>query len=231
MCDLDLRVYILGRLPFFEPLAADEIHEINRHFTERGYSPDEVIYIEGDPANRLYVVADGNVKLMLHTKRGKDVLLDVLRIGDFFGSLAHSAGDVYAESAYAHTPVCALSTEGPAFRTILNDHPAVALRVMEIMAQRLNAANEKVRLLSTANVEQRLAHVLLTLADKLGESSDQGILIQMPLGRAELAEMTGTSPETASRILSQFQNDGRVRTGRRWTAITDPEALISLTQD
>ena len=103
------------------------------------------------------------------------------------------------KSAQAHTPVCTLSIAGSDFRQVLVDRPPVALKVMDIIAERLVAAHEMMRLLSVASVEQRLAHVLLKLGEKLGEPDDVGLLIQMPLGRGELAELTGTTPETASR--------------------------------
>lgn len=230
MCGLDLRLYILGRLPFFEGLPTAAIHEINAAFIERGFTPGEIIYFEGSPATRFYVVADGNVKLMGHTHSGKDVMLDILIPGEFFGNLTHLADHTYTETTHAHTPVCILSIAGDDFRQILDLHPPVALKVMDILAQRLREAHQMVRLLSVASVEQRLAHVLLKLADKLGEQNDVGMLIQMPLSRGDLAELSGTTTETASRVMSHLQREGLVQTGRQWVAITDQPGLVSLSE-
>lgn len=229
MCDLDLRLYILGQLPFFNELSKNEIRQINKLFIERGYSPGENIYFEGSMTTRLYAVADGIVKLMRHTQSGKSVLLDILKPGEFFGNLTHTDDDTYSETAQAHTPVCTLSIESESFRRLLTNHPPIALKVMDIMARRLQAAQEMVRLLSVASVEQRLAHVLVKLGDKLGETDKVGLLIQMPLGRSDLAELTGTTTETASRVLSQFQKDGLIQTGRQWVAITDKPRLVTIT--
>lgn len=231
MCDLDLRLYIIGRLPFFKELPPATIQNINESFTERGYQAGEMIYLEGSTASRLNVVADGNVKLMRHTMSGKDVLLDVLVQGEFFGSLTFGEGDYYPESAVAQTPVCALSIEGENFRQVLRQHPSVSLKVMEVMDRRLREAHEMVRLLSTSSVEGRLAHVLLKLGDKLGEADEVGLLIQMPLGRGELAELTGTTTETASRVMSQFQKMKLIQTGRQWVAILDRTRLASLVEN
>jgi CRP-like cAMP-binding protein len=85
-----------------------------------------------------------------------------------------------------------------------------------------------VRLLSVSSVEGRLAHVLLSLGDKLGEQDKVGLLIQLPLGRADLAELIGTTTETVSRMMSQFQKDGLIQTGRRWVAIVDKTSLAEL---
>jgi CRP-like cAMP-binding protein len=230
MCDLDLRLYILGRLPFFRDLPASRILEINRLFTDHGHPPGEVLYFEGSSATSLYVIADGNVKLLRHTTSGKDVMLDILKPGEFFGSLSHSKADTYAETALAHTQACILSIDGVDFRRILSDHPPVALKVMDIMSERLREAHEMMRLLSVSTVEQRLAFVLLKLGDKLGEQDETGLLIQMPLARGDLAELTGTTTETASRVMSQFQKDRLIKTGRQWVAITNKPGLAAITE-
>lgn len=228
MCDLDLRLYILSQLPFFNGLSSSMIREINTLFVERGFDGGEIIYLEGSPASRLYVVADGNVKLMRHTLSGKDVMLDILKQGEFFGGLSTAEDDAYSETAHAHTPVCTLSIGGEDFRQILRRHPPVAMKVIDIMAQRVREAHEMVRLLSVSSVEGRLAHVLLSLGDKLGEQDKVGLLIQLPLGRADLAELIGTTTETVSRMMSQFQKDGLIQTGRRWVAIVDKTSLAEL---
>ena len=85
--------------------------------------------------------------------------------------------------------------------------------------------------LPRALVEQRLAHVLLKLVEKIGEQDDVGLLIQMPLGRSDLAELTGTTTETASRVMSQFQKEGLIQTGRRWVAITNINELTSIPEN
>ncbi len=231
MCDLDLRLYILGQLPFFRDLPAPSVREINGRFTERGYTAGEIIYLEGAAATRLYVVADGHVKLMSHTTVGKDVMLDILNTGEFFGHLSHSEEDTYVETACAHTPVCALSIEGHDFRQLLLDQPPVALKVVDIMAQRLREAHNMVRLLSVSGVDQRLAHVLLKLGSKLGQQDETGLLIQMPLSRGDLAELAGTTAETASRVISQFQKAGLIQSGRQWIAIKDQARLAALSRD
>jgi CRP-like cAMP-binding protein len=223
-------LYILGRLPFFRGLPASTTHDINALFIERGYVAGEIIYFEKSPASRLYVVADGNVKLMRHTLSGKDVMLDILKPGEFFGSLTHAEDDTYSETAHSHTPVCTLSIEGSDFRQILSLHPPVAMKVMDIMARRLREAQDMMRLLSVSSVEQRLAHVLLKLGDKLGVPDQVGMLIQMPLGRGDLADLTGTTTETASRVMSQLQKDGLIQTGRRWVAITNKSRLSAVSE-
>lgn len=230
-CSVQLRLEILGRVPFFSGLTRENLEAINRSFRERGYLPGETIYFTGDPAARFYVVADGRVKLLRHTAGGKDVLLDMLTPGEFFGSLELSGEGEHAETAQAHTAACVLSIEQSDFRQIPGRFPAVGLAILDIMNQRLKAAHELVRQLSAHSAERRIAYILLRLGDKLGKPRKVGLLIEVPLSRDDLAQMAGTTTETASRVLSQFQKDGLIDSGRQWVAITNREQLAGLALD
>lgn len=224
-CSVDVRLSVLQKVPFFSDLTGDEISILNKQFREYGFQPGEPIYFSGEMAADLFVVAAGQVKLLRHSPGGQDVLLDILKPGDYFGSLSTLAEDIYPDTAQAHTAVCVLRISSDKFRTLLQQHPSVALAVLDITAKRLQETREIVHRLSTDSVEQRIAAVLLKLAHKLGEISNEGILIQMPLSREDLAQMTGTTTETASRIISQMQKDGLVHTGRQWIAITSKSGL------
>jgi CRP/FNR family transcriptional regulator, nitrogen oxide reductase regulator len=231
MCSTDLRLEILGRLPFFANLPLKDLVGINERFHEKGFSANKYIYYEGDPASSLFVVADGRVKLIRHTLSGKDVVLDLLTPGEFFGSLSHLEQELNAETAQAQTDVCILTIEKSEFRKILDTFPGVALAVLEITSRRLNAAQEMIRQISVYSIEKRLAFTLLKLADKFGKNSDVGLLIEVPLSRDDLAQMTGTTTESASRVLSQFHKQGLIESGRQWVAVTDRLALERLAGD
>jgi CRP-like cAMP-binding protein len=225
MCSEDLRLRILSRVPFFAGLKQADLEQINRSFREQGYSAEEIICFAGDPAEQLFVVADGRVKLMRHSLSGRNVLLDMLTPGEFFGSLSTLGDESYPDTAEAQTQTCVLAIHANDFRRILERHPETALKVVDIMADRLRTAHERVRQLSALSAEGRIANLLLMLSKKFGKSSDVGLLIQSPLRRDDLAAMTGTTTETASRVMSQFQKDGLIRTGRKWVSIVDQDAL------
>jgi CRP/FNR family transcriptional regulator, nitrogen oxide reductase regulator len=231
MCSIELRLEILSRVPFFAILPPQDLAKINQQFHEKGFSAEEYIYYEGDPAASLFVVADGRIKLIRHTVSGKDVMLDLLTPGEFFGSLSSLEQELNAETAQAQTNACILTIEKREFRKILDSFPGVAMAVLEITSRRLNAAQEMIRQISAYSVEKRLAFTLLRLADKFGKNSDVGLLIEVPLSRDDLAQMTGTTTESASRILSQFHKQGFIESGRQWIAVTDRLALERLAGD
>lgn len=225
LCSTELRLRILHGVSFFASLEHAQIEEINRQFHEKGFEPGDYLTFAGDPADSLFIIAEGRVKLLRHTTTGKDVMLDLLIPGEFFGGLSTSSDSTYLETAQALTSVCALTIRREAFRAILNQYPAVGMQVLDLVTARLEAAHDTIHQLSAQTAEQRIAATLLTLAAKLGEPHEVGLLIQTPLSRDELAELTATTPETASRVISQFQRDGWIATGRQWIALVDTEAL------
>jgi len=225
MCSIHTRYEILSRVPFFTQLAAKEVAKVNEMFREYGYKPGESIYFAGQPATHLYVVAVGHVKLVRHTLSGQDIVLDVLTPGEFFGTLSVLGSELYQDTAQAQTDCCVLAITADTFQTVLQHYPPVALTALNIMSLRLEQAHETVRQLSAHSVEQRIAAVLLKLARKVGSQQAEGLLIQLPLSRQDLAQMTGTTVESASRVMSQLQKEGFIRTGRQWVAITNAAEL------
>lgn len=230
MCSVDLRLQILRGLPFFAGLPDDAITAINPLFRETGYEPGEPIYYAGDPAERLFVVAAGKVKLLRHALSGQERVLDLLLPGDFFGSLPVLGEPVYPDTAQAHTLCCVLAISAEGFKTILDRYPPVTRALLAIVAERLRAAQAMLHQTGTAPVESRVAALLLKLAERLGDERAEGWLIQTPLSRQDIADMLGITVETASRTLSQFRKDGLIRSGRRWIAIADRERLAALAE-
>jgi len=230
-CSIDLRLSILQQVPFFVGLPLTDIRAINDQFHEYGYQPGDTIYYSGDRSVNLYVVAAGKVKLLRHTLSGQDVLLNILVPGEFFGSLTMLGDGVLPDSAQAQTAACILAITTERFRALLRQYASIAVAVLDITAIRLQEAQETVRQLSAHPVEQRLAATLLKLAEKLGEPNELGLLIQMPLSRDDLAQMTGSTTETVSRIMSQFQKEGLIQSGRQWVAVRDKPRLERIAQE
>lgn len=230
-CSVDLRLEKLSMVPFFADLDDKELTEINKQFSAAHYHADETIYHQDERATMLRVLVHGAVKLVRHTMEGKDVLLDMLRPGEYFGNLSTTGNSVYSETARAQTDVCILSIRMHDFRSLLNEYPKVAVAVLDITADRLQSSQEKIRHLTTLTVKKRIAHILGMLAEKFGEESTHGLLLQLPLSRKDLADMAGTSPETASRIMSQFQEEDLITSGRQWVAINDKPELLRISAE
>lgn len=230
-CTVGLRLEKLQMVPFFRDLKKEEIRAINDKFTAKHYEKGETVYRQDDRSTMLRVVVAGNVKLVSHTMDGANVLLDMLKPGEFFGKPTAKGKDVYDETAQTQTKACILSIRLTDFRKIMDDYPAVAVSVLDITADRLTDSRQRIQHLTTLPVKKRIAHILITLANKFGEKDEQGLLIQLPLSRKDLADMAGTSSETTSRIMSQFQQDNLITSGRQWVAINDKAELLRISAE
>ena len=230
VCSLEYRLKIIGRLPFFKHLPAEAIYKINTLFHDREVRAGARIYHEGDDADRLYLVAMGKVKLVRNTASGREVLLDILHGGDYFGALTISGGRAHTETAIAQTDGCILQIASIDFESILAEHPDVTRKALEVVSQRLADSQEVIKQLSTYTTEQRIAAALLRLAGKLGETRQENILIQLAFSRQDLAAMTGATPETVSRVMSRFAEENLIRSGRKWVTILDSRRLRKLVE-
>jgi CRP-like cAMP-binding protein len=228
-CTISERLKILGKVPFFQDLSSTELEWVNSLFHQQDYNVDDVIYLSAEPASKFFVVAEGRIKLIRHSMTGRDILLDLLTSGEYFGAHFVQGKDVYPDTAQAQTDCCILAISMETFQQILKRFPSVSLKMLEIMAKRLLLANERVHQLSAMTIEGRIASLLVMLCDKFGEQAEVGLLLQVPLSRENLAGMAGTTTETASRVMSQFQRDGLIQSGREWVAVTDLEGLKAIT--
>ena len=230
ICTIHVRLKILSQIPFFKNLPEDAISQINALFQAEGFTADEYLTFAGDPSVKLYVVAEGKVKQLRHAHTGQDVILDVLLPGEFFGGLPIMGEKAYTDTVQAYTSGCVLTITGDRFRMILEQYPGVSLTLLEIVSARLLEARDAIHQLSAAPVESRLATTLLKLAAKLGKAHDGALLIDLPLSRQDLADMTGATVETVSRLMSQFRKQKLIDSGRRWVAIKDHDGLRALAE-
>ena len=227
-CSLEEKREILGSLPLFVDLARAEITGVCALFHDRGYDPGQPVYLAGQAAARLYVVASGKVKLVRAGPGEQNLLIEMLGNGDYFGSLPRVGEDTYSDGAIAHVHSCILGIDAGDFHSILSKFPSVSLRLVEILAERLRRAHEQQEILGSYAVERRIAFTLLRLARKFGEKRRADTLIQLPLSREDLGEMAGTMTESASRMVSRLSREGIIHTGRRWIAVADIDRLSAL---
>lgn len=228
-CSPEVRFRVLRKVPFFADLDDVELTRVDQRTSSLSWGEGDPLYAAGEPASALYVLAAGRVALVQGTPDGGEVITDVLVPGDLFGSVG-TLGDVeHTETARAMQTVCALRIDAGVFRGILVEFPAVTLRVLDVVAERLARTRGQAAARS-GSVESRVAAALLRLDGQLGqERARGGSLLQLSLSRADLARLAGSTPESVSRVMSRLKREGIVDTGRRWTAILDHARLEALT--
>lgn len=225
-CPRPVRMRVLSDVPYFRGLSEDDISGIDERMHTASWPAGAPVYHAGDPADHLYVVAEGRVKLSQVTLAGTESLTDILVPGELFGAMSTLGEPVHLQSASALVGSCTLRIGQAAFREILLEYPAVALRVLDDVAARLTRAQSDIGGQSTDTVAQRVATSLLRLADKLGQDRGaRGVLLEVPLSRVDLAGLARSTPESVSRVMSRWRREGVIDSGRRWTAILDRTRL------
>jgi len=219
---------MLGRVPLFESLDAEELAYVDGHCRAYAFDAGEVIYRAGAPATRVYVVATGAAKSTRPGAGGRETLLDVCGPGDFLGAVPALGQRTYTDWAWALTPSCLLGLDAAEYETVMSELPAVAMATLKGVSRRLSDAQQAVHLLAGAPLEQRLAAVLLLLMEKLGRPWEGATLLDVPLSREDLASMTGAATESVGRLLSSWRRAGVIDSGRRWVAVRDLPALVRL---
>ena len=228
-CPAPVRRRVLAATALFGDLGEREIADVGERMTARSWAAGEYLYIEGDPADDLYVLASGRAKMTRTDADGAEIVLDMLGPGDLFGGVATLGMGVHGDSVMALNTTCALRIDSDGFRALLGDYPAVAMRAFDEVAGQLSSTRAAFAAV-TGTVAQRVAGALVRLAAKFGDPGPGGVLLQVPLTRADLAGMTGSTTESVSRAMSAMRRDGVIDTGRRWTAITDMAALRELAE-
>ncbi|HET8795247.1 MAG TPA: Crp/Fnr family transcriptional regulator [Arthrobacter sp.] len=229
ICSAAERLGVLSQVRFFAGLSEPELREINTRTRAMWHPDGEAVYRVGEPGTCLFVVAAGAVKLVRTSGSGQSVLLEVVTPGGSFGALGSSAASHYGETARSLGESCILRLAGADSRQILRKHPSVALAALDDLADRLEKSHQVIRQLSADTVEQRVAATLLGLDEKLSQyGAGETGHPRIPLSRGELASMAGTTPETVSRVMSQWRAKQVILSGRRWTTIRDYAALTEL---
>ena len=216
------RADILRQSSIFSSLTPDELAELAGLAVERSLAPREFVFWDGDAADRFYMVAEGRVRVLKASSLGKEFTIAFFGPGDMFGEVAVLENKPYPASAQAVGEARVLGIRREDFLAFLGSRPQVALRIISILSGRLRDAQGRLRDLAGERVEQRLASVLLMLSAKLGPD--------LAFTRQEIADMVGTTTETAIRVISSLKARGIVSSVRGKVTIVDEKKLRLLSE-
>ena len=211
--------------PVFAGVPAREIESLAALSAEVAHEPRTFIFMEGDAARWFYVVKSGHVKIVRHSRKGKDVVLELLGPGEVFGGVAVIEKRPYPAAAQATEPTVVLKIPAGPIVALSERHPSIVREMARLISRRLRTAHDSVESLAVDPVEARLAATLLRLADREGAPGETGVTLPFPLTRQSLADMTGTTVETTIRILSRWIRDGLLADDAGRLVLTDGDGL------
>lgn len=219
---------LLRTTPVFRKLSPEDRERLSPHVRVRDYERGDQIFAEGTPSDRFYMIASGRVKVFKATPAGNDVILEIFGVGDPLGAVAAYEGWPFPASAMALEDTTCLTIERSAFFTLLEQHPTFVRGLLLGLTHRLVELTNRLAELTGGRVEPRFARLFLKLAKDVGRPERGGTFIPMALSRQELADLTGTTIETAIRIMSRWNKQQIVLTEKDGFILLDPKALESL---
>jgi len=218
----------LAEAPMFAGLTGAEREGLAAAVEPVSVGRGETIWLNGARADFFGLVTSGFVKMVKGTPGGQEVTAEVIGPGQVFGMLGIVDGQGCPLMARTVTPVDYLRVPKAAFVPLYTSSAGVKDQVVRRSTLRLRQAYDTMALMSTGTVEQRLAAVLFALADTYGRAGADGLRIDVPLTRQDMADLAGTTVETTIRVLSRWQKEGLVSTEKRRVTIRDQKGMSGL---
>lgn len=216
---------LLRRIPLFRRLSPALRQRVAQVATVRPHERGTLLFAEGDPSDAFMVIVSGRVKVFKATPAGKEIILEIFGAGDLLGAVAVYENVPFFASAQTLEDASILRIEQPAFFRLLEQDPALVRGLLSGLTIRLAELTRRLAELSGARVEVRFARLFLKLDEQIGKPERGGRFIPMPLSRQELADLTGTTIETAIRIMSRWQKEDVLHTDKDGFVIVDRSVL------
>jgi CRP-like cAMP-binding protein len=215
----------------FKDLTEAELKTVYLAASLKHYKKDSFLFYEDEPANSIFMLVQGAIHLCQLTAKGQQVIIHYLSPGDEIGILALFPDQVYPVTAVAATDCCTISWSNHTLSALIQQFPQLALNALQMMTERFVTLQNQYRQLATERVELRIARTVMQIAEKTGQTVKNGIRLTPPPSRQQIAEMTGATLYTVSRICSQWEKNGLVQTNRRWLLIKDTAALTRIVEE
>jgi CRP-like cAMP-binding protein len=226
---LSEKIKLAKQFALFAELTPAEFDHIIAAAREKRFERRETIFTEGDPVRQVTMVLSGFVKVTQMGLNGNEVILRLSGAGEIPGSYRVCNNCVHCATAQAVQPCIALVWDAGVFEKLLARFPVFRRNTVQALEERLLEMEQRFREVSTEKVGSRLSSELVRITDRLRRSADNG-RVEITLSRAELAQLTGTTLFTVSRLLCQWQTQGIVRVRRESVLVQDFAALAQISQ-
>lgn len=223
-------VHILKSIPLFNNLDESSLKTLSNALIEKTYKKNEYIFYEGEEANAFGIVLTGRVKIVKHSLDGKEVIIRIITEKYIFGEVAMFDNLPYPASAIAMEDSGILIFEKATFLSAIKKEPSIAWQIIMDLSKKLRDASQALKDVASERVEKRIASLLLRLGEYYGNKKEKFIELNFPITRQEIADMCGTTVETAIRTMSKFTKDGLIETEKGIIRILKPAELQRIIQ-
>jgi len=220
-----IRPDVIRRVPLFSTLGDAEFQALEEIFVVRNFRKNQLIFLEEETGNYMYIVVAGKVKVTKTNRDGKESILAIHQTGDFFGEMALMDGKTSPATVAAMEDCRIITIAREDFNRVIMCNEKVVRQIIQVLCGRLRQAWAQLQGLSYGSAESRIRAGLLQLARRHGVSDARGIIINLRITHQELAEMVGTARETVTRTLAALQKKGILLIEHRRLVLLQPKAL------
>jgi CRP-like cAMP-binding protein len=216
---------LIADVPPFRGIDREDLVALLSKARSERYEMDKVIFRQGEEAHSFFLLLDGHVRVFKITSDGDQVIARYISSGELFGIAQALSLVSYPANAVAAVDCVVLTWPGSYWQTITDKYPTFATNTYKTVGVRLQETQDKIVEMATERVQQRVANALLKLANQTGRKTDDGVLIDFPISRQDISEMTGTTLHTVSRLISSWESKGLVKSGRKKITVIEGHKL------
>ena len=220
----------LEKLDVFKGLTTEQNDVVIKSGLRKKLRSKNILFHQGDSAKKCYLVNRGRLKLTKLNEQGKEVIFRYIGAGELTAAIAVLKNWTYPVTAESVEETDVTSWDKQMMIQLMRRYPDISINLLGIILGRLEDVQNRYLELCTKRVEQRIALTLLRLMRSAGSKTSEGIYIDIPLGRQNIADYTGTTLYTVSRTLSTWGKKGWIKSGRERIVVTDPHSLVQFAE-
>jgi CRP/FNR family transcriptional regulator, cyclic AMP receptor protein len=220
-----MKLDLIRKIPLFATLTDEEFIPLQHIFVLRAYNKNQVIFLEEETGNYMYLVLSGKVKVSKAGAGGRETILAIHRTGDFFGEMSLLDGKTAPATVSAMEDSKIISLSGADFHKYLMHNEKVLLQIINVLCGRLRQVWQT-QSISSSTAEAKIRMGIYQLSKRHGIQDAHGTIIDLKITHQELAEMVGTSRETVTRVLAHLREEGIIEIEQRRITLLNSKALL-----
>jgi cAMP-binding proteins - catabolite gene activator and regulatory subunit of cAMP-dependent protein kinases len=222
---------LVSGLPAFAGLSGEDVDAVLATARSSLFPKDSEVFSQDEEAGQFFLLLSGHIRVVRTTPEGDQVIARYINEGELFGIAIAMGQGTYPATAVAAVDCVVLCWPNAAWPGLQSRAPAFGANAYQTIGARLQDTQSRVVEMSTRQVEQRIAGAVMRLVQQSGRNTDEGVEIDFPITRQDLAEMTGSTLHTVSRLMSAWEDEGIVKSGRQKVTVTDPHALMLVAEN